>query len=837
MDRLSFVIVTPEPFTRKYGGVVALYKLCEELNKRGHIASIETLSLAVDVSESVSNNTIVIYPEVYKGNPLGAKRVVRWLLNKPGVCGGDGKFDENDLVFTFLPNFAAGSICDGRLFITDWQRDVFYDWHYGRSGDCYCFRKGRNKELLPTSCINHAEASCLDKIYDDSDFEVNGMRRLAKSFNMHKRFICYDHECMLAIYAAQCGCEVIVVPDGVRSVDEAIKDHLVGLAGIAWGFEDKERAINTLCELTVQQFDADIASAKSIDNFIAKCKQWVFAEDLRENKCIPVIKAKKTSGVSNKTKVNRPVPTFYHVACMGNWKEVVEEQKKVFDEAGIDPLVVINGSLEDYDYIESVFGPEIIHGSNNLSSYELPTLQILWEFCKDHPKVANVLYCHTKGVSDPSDKRKEVWRKLMMEGVVRNWEANLKDLKDTDADVIGFNWIESKDWPHFSGNFWMAKASWINQLMEPKKYANLQGQPEINGRPWKQMCCETWIGSKPGIKVMTLGCRNERLWDTNRVFELYAESLYAEGKIVTSSSAYVESMCAEGTAAVSDSPSIEEKQDHPVIVTFMPCLDLIVPEAADAYYKASRCVGKSVLRIPPERGSNLAHSFNKGLCFAMNMRDGIEECPISDKATHLAIQHADMQPTEYWLDILYDEMVKTGADFIAGIAVIKSPGGKTSTAINDADTNWNPWRRLTLKEVFSLPETFSFEDLYSLPCVKEGKIEPELLLNTGCMLIDLRKPWFKDVGTGGVLEAHFEIRNRIRFIPGQGWIAETESEDWLLSRILNSRGAKLVATRKTLATHWGSFPYKADYAWGDETDDCGEYVVKAKLERIKKKCS
>ena len=47
------------------------------------------------------NKTVVIYPESTKGNPLKAKHVVRWILNTPGVCGGDGIFEKTDHIFLY----------------------------------------------------------------------------------------------------------------------------------------------------------------------------------------------------------------------------------------------------------------------------------------------------------------------------------------------------------------------------------------------------------------------------------------------------------------------------------------------------------------------------------------------------------------------------------------------------------------------------------------------------------------------------------------------------------------------------------------------------------------
>jgi hypothetical protein len=44
---------------------------------------------------------IVVYPEVVSGNPLGAKHVVRYVLNHPGLLGGDTSYNPDELVIYY----------------------------------------------------------------------------------------------------------------------------------------------------------------------------------------------------------------------------------------------------------------------------------------------------------------------------------------------------------------------------------------------------------------------------------------------------------------------------------------------------------------------------------------------------------------------------------------------------------------------------------------------------------------------------------------------------------------------------------------------------------------
>ncbi|MFA5262191.1 MAG: methyltransferase domain-containing protein [Opitutaceae bacterium] len=259
------------------------------------------------------------------------------------------------------------------------------------------------------------------------------------------------------------------------------------------------------------------------------------------------------------------------------------------------------------------------------------------------------------------------------------------------------------------------------------------------------------------------------------------------------------------------------------IVAYMPCFGDINPFAAKAYFaEMSKGEGKVIMRLDPSPCSNMALSFNRALCFALNLR-AKSEC------THLAMLHADIIPSAWWLDTLHEEMQATGAHWIAAVSPIKDGHGTTSTAVAK-DNRWNPLGRLTMHEVFKLPETFCIDDIGD----QSGPLGYKLLLNTGCMLLDLRPEYWDRVGDSGELEPHFEIRNRIIYVPGGGWETQTETEDWMLSRILHGYGAKLYATRKVAVQHVGPIPFTSAAPWGDwEVDQKGDLAAQRLVEAQK----
>lgn len=201
--------------------------------------------------------------------------------------------------------------------------------------------------------------------------------------------------------------------------------------------------------------------------------------------------------------------------------------------------------------------------------------------------------------------------------------------------------------------------------------------------------------------------------------------------------------------------------------------------------------------------SLLTKAFNNLWCAALNAR--------AQGVTHFAMIHADIVPAEPgWLDTLLAELTRLGADVVSAVSPIKSDLGLTSTAV--ALDLGDPWlcRRLTMREVYDLPETFGAAD-----------VGGPLLLNTALWVCDLRRPFWDEVendATTGKL--CFDFRNRIVRDPETGaWHAETVSEDWLFSQELNRRGAKLYATRKVVLGHEGSAEYSTGRAWGRQATD------------------
>ena len=89
VKKKKYVIVAPD-FNHKSAGVRMLYFLNDSLNELGQLSIIVPFSV-FDKGQPVEppdDNTIVIYPEVIPHNPLRARNVARYMLNKDGHLTG-----------------------------------------------------------------------------------------------------------------------------------------------------------------------------------------------------------------------------------------------------------------------------------------------------------------------------------------------------------------------------------------------------------------------------------------------------------------------------------------------------------------------------------------------------------------------------------------------------------------------------------------------------------------------------------------------------------------------------------------------------------------------------
>lgn len=240
--------------------------------------------------------------------------------------------------------------------------------------------------------------------------------------------------------------------------------------------------------------------------------------------------------------------------------------------------------------------------------------------------------------------------------------------------------------------------------------------------------------------------------------------------------------------------------DAPMVAWLMPRSGAGIRHygAAEAYYQ--HCT-ESLPRLYLRMGTSmLPRTFNYLWCDARRER---KNHPLK----LLGMIHDDVAPEPGCLDILYSEMQRVGADMISAVIPIKNDLGVTSTAVDNPDDPYSN-RRLCMKEVFNLPETFEAKDI---PWRKEGQC---LLANTGLFLMRFDQPWVDEF-------PGFRFQNSIRNQADGDCNSIDIPEDWDFSRWMASKGLKVFCTRKVKLEHelpiyhntapWGAWPTDLNY--------------------------
>ena len=190
---------------------------------------------------------------------------------------------------------------------------------------------------------------------------------------------------------------------------------------------------------------------------------------------------------------------------------------------------------------------------------------------------------------------------------------------------------------------------------------------------------------------------------------------------------------------------------------------------------------------------------NRLWCFALNQA-------AAGKYTHFAMLHSDIQPSPGWIDLLLDELDAREGVLISAVAALKDDNGLTSCGIGDASNPWAPFRRLTMRELVKMPETFRIDDT--------PHPDKYLLHNTGCWVADLRWSGWRATEPDGTLKISLAFPIRGRLAEDGTIVHERESEDWYFSRKIAEQTRNTYATRRVSTIHFGQRGYRNDYAWG-----------------------
>lgn len=250
-----YYIATPSWKRGDSAGVRALYLLCHALNRVGQPAylifnsrrtrkSPQNFLAPVLTDEKAREHfreglaPIMIYPETASGNPFGGPVVVRWVLNFPGLIGGDAVFEANEILFGYSKELANSvGVPNNVLHVPTIDTRHFHPGtdSITRQGACFYAYKYRkhvsDAKFLPIT----DGATEITKGLPDSP----SPQEIAELFRRSEVFYTYENT-ILTFEAILCGCPAVFLPNS--HLTEFIGRDELGSDGYSWGTDPEDIA-------------------------------------------------------------------------------------------------------------------------------------------------------------------------------------------------------------------------------------------------------------------------------------------------------------------------------------------------------------------------------------------------------------------------------------------------------------------------------------------------------------------------------------------------------------------------------------------------------------------
>lgn len=194
--RKPYLVRTPN-FDPTSGGIRVMYGLYGWLLARGEIVYLNAQMPNVE--------TIGIYPEIYSGNDQNATKVVRWILQTPGIMStGNAPSPSteeikatSDDVYVFSKVYDTIGVDDDHImFLPIINMHLFKDEGKHRTKTAYLVGKGVNQHKHPSTAVEITREFAQDQ------------QALAELLNKCKVLYCYDRLSAMMDIARLCGCRV-----------------------------------------------------------------------------------------------------------------------------------------------------------------------------------------------------------------------------------------------------------------------------------------------------------------------------------------------------------------------------------------------------------------------------------------------------------------------------------------------------------------------------------------------------------------------------------------------------------------------------------------------------
>lgn len=241
-----------------------------------------------------------------------------------------------------------------------------------------------------------------------------------------------------------------------------------------------------------------------------KMRQQITQKDL-----IPRSKAQIHTEAAPPDSIMISIKGFIHCYAINNWRSVLRQQLAYIQRSGLSgqtteiTIVILSSFRAKYQpprhyscpiRVQVITPQEPLANPTTLDLAESHTLLEIY-LASLHQKGNEeqfIWYIHGKGVSrykDPSYINAANWRKLCESIVIGKHRECIDLLLTKDIDACGPLLNSMHHWPHFSGNFWWTRSSYVRTLSHPFKYAVEFAEREKMPMRW---AAEAWILSARG---------------------------------------------------------------------------------------------------------------------------------------------------------------------------------------------------------------------------------------------------------------------------------------------------------------------------------------------------
>lgn len=215
------------------GGIIVILKFIRLLNEKNIKSCLFSKDISynfiynsflIPLTNIISDETIVVYPEIIYGNPLNAKCICRWLLYDPIKRGGINlinSWGKNDILCSY-GDYDGGMNCVLKINVVDFNEDKLIIKNNIKTKKYYLIYKALscewNRELLEKEIIYL-------KSLGFEEFNIKNIEKMYEELSECSIFLSFDLNTYISNMAVLCGCLSIVKKSDIdnRSYEDIFK--------------------------------------------------------------------------------------------------------------------------------------------------------------------------------------------------------------------------------------------------------------------------------------------------------------------------------------------------------------------------------------------------------------------------------------------------------------------------------------------------------------------------------------------------------------------------------------------------------------------------------------